>query len=273
MSEYQFVDFIAIDGPVSEKNLAFMEKQSTRAEISPWRFTNEYHFGDFRGDASAMLHRGYDMHLHYANFGIRKIMIRLPKGLPWDKRVFARYAVDHDFTWQKDRGGTGGILKIEPEGDADSFDDVPDLDNMLEALVPVRESLIGGDLRPLFLGWLACCNEREASVPPVPAGMKKLTEPLAALADFFSLPKAMLRKAVRNSLPAPEEPAESPAMEKWIARQSKADLKKIVAELLGEDSLAAKSQYISEIRSGEEPRTWPTTPSNGTFGDLCRDKL
>ena len=51
MSEYQFVHFLAVDGPVEEKELGFMRRQSSRAEISPWEFTNEYHFGDFHGDA------------------------------------------------------------------------------------------------------------------------------------------------------------------------------------------------------------------------------
>jgi hypothetical protein len=34
MSEYQYVDFQAIDAPVSEKNLGFLRRQSTRAEIT-----------------------------------------------------------------------------------------------------------------------------------------------------------------------------------------------------------------------------------------------
>src|SRR6266481_2088225 len=82
MSEYQYIAFRAIDSPVSEKNLEYMRRQSTRAEITPWSFDNEYQYGDFRGDAVEMLRRGYDLHLHYANFGIRKLLIRLPHGPP-----------------------------------------------------------------------------------------------------------------------------------------------------------------------------------------------
>jgi hypothetical protein len=72
MSEFQNIGFRAIEKPVSDKDLAYMRQQSTRAEITPWSFDNEYHFGDFRGDALGMLRRGYDIHLRYANFGIRK---------------------------------------------------------------------------------------------------------------------------------------------------------------------------------------------------------
>src|SRR5579872_5959807 len=82
MSEYQYVAFRAIDAPVSGKDLEFMQSQSTRAEITPWSFINEYHFGDFRGNAREMLRRGYDFHFHYSSFGDRKLMIRFPAGLP-----------------------------------------------------------------------------------------------------------------------------------------------------------------------------------------------
>src|SRR5436305_13455961 len=130
MSEFQFIDFVAVDRPVSPENLAFMRKQSTRADISAWRFRNEYSFGDFHGDAAAMLRRGYDMHLHYANFGTRKIMIRLPDGLPCDKSVFADYAIEGCITWDKDKQGAGGVLTIEPEADAGTYDDEPDLESL-----------------------------------------------------------------------------------------------------------------------------------------------
>ncbi len=43
MSEYQYVGFRAIEKPVSEENLEYMHKQSSRAEITPWSFGNEYH--------------------------------------------------------------------------------------------------------------------------------------------------------------------------------------------------------------------------------------
>jgi len=73
MSEYQYVAFRAVDRPVSSKNLAYMNQQSTRAEITPWSFTNEYHYGDFGGNYKEMLRRGYDIYLHYASFGTRDL--------------------------------------------------------------------------------------------------------------------------------------------------------------------------------------------------------
>ena len=91
MSEYQYVAFRAIDRPLNERELGFARKQSTRAEITRWSFTNEYHFGDFHGDTDGLLRRGYDVHLHYANFGVRRIALRLPAGLPFSKSLGTKY--------------------------------------------------------------------------------------------------------------------------------------------------------------------------------------
>lgn len=55
MSEYQYVSFRAIDKPVGAENLEYMERQSSSAEITPWSFDNEYHYGDFGGNASVTI--------------------------------------------------------------------------------------------------------------------------------------------------------------------------------------------------------------------------
>ena len=100
MSEYQYVAFRATDGPVSVKNLEYMRRQSSRAEVTPWSFDNEYHFGDFRGNAEEMLRRGYDLHLHYANFGIRKLVIRLPNVAGWRPAVSGKLRRIGHRLWQ-----------------------------------------------------------------------------------------------------------------------------------------------------------------------------
>ena len=50
MSGYQIVEFRAIDRPLTEKQLAFMERQSSRAEFTKWGFKVEYHYSSFRGE-------------------------------------------------------------------------------------------------------------------------------------------------------------------------------------------------------------------------------
>ena len=109
MSEYQYVSFRAIDAPVSEENLEYMRRQSSRAEVSIWSFKNEYHYGDFHGNVVEMLRRGYDLHLQYANFGVRRLLIRLPNGLP-DVSAAKAYIGKDSMLFVKDKQGPGGIL-------------------------------------------------------------------------------------------------------------------------------------------------------------------
>jgi hypothetical protein len=150
MSEYQYVGFRAIDGPVSGKNLEFMERQSSRAEITPWSFDNEYHYGDFGGNEVEMLRRGYDFHLHYANFGVRKLMIRFPNGLP-DAKAAKPYVEGESLRFLKDKRGQGGILGVEPFFEPGDLDDLWDLNHLLDRLLPLRAEILDGDLRPLYL--------------------------------------------------------------------------------------------------------------------------
>src|SRR3954453_13145669 len=112
MSERQYVAFRAIDRPVSEKNLAYMRTQSSRAEITEWSFENEYNYGDFHGNELEMMRQGYDFHLYYANFGIRKICVRLPAGLFQGKAGL--YFSEDGLEFHKDKGKEHGTLCIEP---------------------------------------------------------------------------------------------------------------------------------------------------------------
>ena len=77
MSEHQYVHFLAVDRPLNDEQLEFMEQQSSRAKVSRWEFTNEYHYGGSRGDVLGKLQCGYDLHLNFASYGVRKLMFRL----------------------------------------------------------------------------------------------------------------------------------------------------------------------------------------------------
>lgn len=58
-------------------------------------------------------------------------------------------------------------------------------------LVPLRDELLRGDLRPLYLGWLAGVTvgevDNDTTGPEVPRGMGELSSAQQALADFWKL--------------------------------------------------------------------------------------
>lgn len=69
MSEYQYYEFQAVDRPLTAKQMGKLRRISTRAEISPHRFTNVYNFGDFKGDPVKLMARYYDAFLYLADWG------------------------------------------------------------------------------------------------------------------------------------------------------------------------------------------------------------
>ena len=55
MSEYQYYEFMALDRPLTEKQIQEVRGFSGRAKITVTSFVNEYNFGSFRGDVTAFL--------------------------------------------------------------------------------------------------------------------------------------------------------------------------------------------------------------------------
>jgi hypothetical protein len=53
MSEYQYYEFAAIDGPISDEGLRYARSCSSRANVSRVRWQNTYTFGDFHGRKEA----------------------------------------------------------------------------------------------------------------------------------------------------------------------------------------------------------------------------
>jgi hypothetical protein len=62
MSEYQYYEFLAIDRPLTAEETRALRSLSTRAQITPVSFTNEYNWGDFKGNPDKLMHRYFEAH-------------------------------------------------------------------------------------------------------------------------------------------------------------------------------------------------------------------
>jgi hypothetical protein len=272
MSEYQHVSFRAIDGPLSEENLEFMRQQSSRAEITRWSFDNEYHYGDFRGKAGEMLRRGYDFHFHYANFGVRKLMIRLPNGLP-DAEAAEPYFEEEALSFLKDKQGQRGILCIQPFYEPGDLDDLWGIDDFLDRLLPLRAEILDGDLRPLYLAHLAvACDSNhdpdEEEDAPTPVGLDKLTDAQRALAELYGLSEALIAAAAQNSPSLPERRAAENQYEAWLQCQPEAKKNAWLAQLMADPRSAVRRKILAEFRKGLSAPSWPTIRLDRTIGEL-----
>ncbi|MBA4865303.1 hypothetical protein H1V43_28960 [Streptomyces sp. PSKA54] len=210
MSEYQYYEFLAVDRPLDPAQLQQVRSLSTRATISPTRFVNEYHWGDFRGDTTKLVEQLYDAHLYYANWGSRRLVLRLPVAtLP--AKTAAPYVLEETLSVWTRSGHTLLDFSLDCE-DGGEWDFETSFE--LSSLIGLRAELAAGDLRPLYLAWLAALNVWELAEddeeeyvretePPVPAGLSELTGPQRALADFLKVDPDLLTAAAQASEPGP----------------------------------------------------------------------
>lgn len=273
MSEYQYVAFRAVDGPVSAANLEYMRRQSSRAEVTPWSFDNEYHFGDFGGNPSEMLRRGYDLHLHYANFGIRRLLIRLPQGLP-DPKAAKPYLGKEAVRFLADKQGQGGTLEIQPDHEPGDLEELYDVGELLDRLIPLRAEILSGDLRPLYLAHLAMSRDgnhdpEETIEGPVPAGLDQPTDAQRALARLYDLSPALLAAAAQG---APELPPASVDVKveyvRWLGGQSDAAKNAWLAELMDDARSTMRAEIVAAFRHQQSLPSWPTAALKRSIAEL-----
>jgi len=245
MSEYQYYEFRALDRPLSKSAQAELRSCSSRATITASRFVNEYHWGDLKADPDEWMRRYFDAHLYFANWGSNSLMLRLPvSGL--DKALldeFVRPALSdacsgHEAALAISRTEQHLILVWrfnDESGYCDRFCE-GDWQEWLERLLPLRDELLAGDTRPLYLGWLARVGAGELGgsdiEPPLPAGLASLTPAQQALVDFLQLEPDWLAAAAQESPAVLASASDREAEVLWLAEQSPDALRASVALLL-----------------------------------------
>ncbi len=214
MSEYQRYEFVAFERPLTAKQMAELRTVSTRAEITPTRFFNEYHWGDFKGNAVKLVARYFDAHLYLANWGTRRLILRL-KSEQVSTKSLRPY-----FVGGAARASTAGKYLIvqlcsddeEPDYYADESED-----DSLAALAPLRTELLEGDFRVAYLAWLLALQAgdvaEDATEPPMPPGLADLTVAQQAVVEFLRLDQDLLSAAAAAS---PALTNDSAAARRWL---------------------------------------------------------
>ena len=148
MSEYQYYEFLAVDRPLTEREMQELRAVSSRAAITATRFTNHYEWGNFKGDPRAWMERYFDAFLYFANWGTHELMLRLPRRV-LEPATARRYCCGQAASARVK--GEHVILEFlsEEEG-SDWFEE--DEDGSLSSLVALRAEIASGDLRALYLG-------------------------------------------------------------------------------------------------------------------------
>ena len=252
MSEYQCHEFVALERPLAAKQMAELRAISTRAEITPTRFWNEYQWGNLKADPAKLVERYFDAYLYSANWGTHRLMLRLPvshvepKGL---RPYFVKRAANARVV--------GKHLLLDLYG----IEDEPDAEEApasLAALAPLHTELVRGDLRVAYLAWLLAVQAGDvaddATEPPVPPGLSDLTAAQTAMVDFLRIDPDLIAAAATASAP---ETHDAEALRAWtlgLSRRAKDEwLLRAIAQ--PERALGAELRGSFRKRTSAERRT------------------
>lgn len=215
----------------------------------------------------------YDAHLYLANWGTRRIMLRLPRRL-LDLDVAEQYCVgDHVTAWSTDEHL---VLDLMSEDESDDFD--VEAQGSLSAIVGIRAELAAGDHRSLYLAWLAGYGtwERDEYAfdraedgelePPVPPGLHTLTAAQRELADFLRLDDDLLAVATEASLPRTETTDDLGQLTAWVKNLSPAEKDQFLLQVVQEQAATAQMEMLRRFR--DESTTASPSPPRRTVADL-----
>ena len=213
MSEYQYYEFTAVDKPLNEKEMQSLRNISSRAQITPTSFVNEYHWGDFKGNPLKLVEKYFDAFLYVANWGTRWMMLKVPRNLV-DVDLVKKYC-------------PGGSSVIHENGDHLIFEFTSETDDYeweegegwLSSLISLRADILNSDYRSLYLAWLFCAQmgemEDEEPEPPVPPNLAELNAPLKSFVDFMRIDTDLVAVASENSI-AENRQTDPKALKTWI---------------------------------------------------------
>jgi hypothetical protein len=224
MSEYQYYEWQTIDRPLTASEQRAVDGLSSHMDaVTSTQAIVTYSWGDFKHDPRQVLLKHFDTFLYDSNFGTRQLMFRLPKNLV-DVPAFQPYLFEDQITLEAH--GKCYVLEIRIDEESDYFEWV-ESESVLGQLVLLREQLLQGDWRMLYLAWLKVISrdEREGmdeeSEPPLPAGVKKLNSSLQAFADFFGIDPHLISAAAAASPKGGSAP--EPDLEAAIAKLTRAE--------------------------------------------------
>jgi hypothetical protein len=261
MSEYQYYEFLAVDRPLSSQEMGQLRAISTRATITPTSFTNHYEWGDLKADPLELLRRYFDVFVYVANWGTRWIALRIPKEALPVKR--ARPYLTRNSGGYREAGDVAIVSLSSEDEHMEEWDEGT---GWMASLAPVRGELLRGDLRPLYLAWLATAQEEsladEELEPPLPPGLGQLSPAQMRLAEFLRVDPYLLGVATEGSA---NVAASTDGLNDWIAALPASEKNRLLVSVaMGSDGLVGADLF----RRFQAARAAPPAMPQRTVGEL-----
>lgn len=255
MSEYQYYGWQAIDRPLNEPELEQVARLSSHMDqVNPTCVSVTYQWGNFKHNPVQILLKYFDVFLYDSNFGYRRVTFRIPKKL-LDPSAIAAYLDDENISLETH--GNFHILELSCNEEYDL--ETIDSDRMLNRLAALREQIIQGDYRALYLTWLKSVIDEEEpdqiEEPPAPDGLNKLDSGLRALIEFFGIDDHLVTVAAGSSPQTESTPEQD--LTKAIAKLTRAEMESHLADIVRGESgalSALKKRLAQNFPSAQESK-------------------
>jgi hypothetical protein len=267
MSEYQYYEFRAIDRPLGQDQMNELRALSTRAEITPVSFRNVYNYGSFKGDPRGLMERYFDAFVYVANWGTHELMFRIPRRFI-DVEAASAYCDGEvlSLTTTKEHVIIEFSFSFEP-------DEWVDGEHWMASLVGLRDELMHGDFRALYIGWLASLprdvgygkddfdredpdaeddfdgedldaepddasgDDEDQLEPPVPPGLAKLSTSLLTLVEFLQVEDELIEVAAASSSARVDAQPTPDELGRWLKSIPVGDKDDVLLRLLDGESV------------------------------------
>ena len=270
MSEYQYYEWQTIDRLLTEAEQEAVNGLSSHIDVTASQAVVTYQWGDFKHEPRQVLVRYFDAFLYFANWGTRRLMFRFPKGL-LDEEALAPYLMEE--MTELSTEGNSRILEFTFEEEEPQWDWIEDDDDgTLSGLVSLRNDILEGDYRCLYLAWLGAVSLQdpdefgEVEEPPVPAGLRKMTPALKRFAQFFAIDAHLIKSAAAAS-PDRGAGVTDAAQLRAISRLSREECDDFLLRLArGEAGLGLALRH--KLQSDFKPPSKPASGSQRTTAEL-----
>jgi hypothetical protein len=242
MSEYQYYEFLAIDRPLTPEEMSALRGLSTRAHITTVSFTNEYQWGNFKGNPDDLMRRFFDAHVYVANWMTAIFMVRLPiEAMP--NKIIEEVMVDGVLDFEATETHWLITWRLDESEDYGRFD-MEDGRGWMARLAPVRDELLRGDARSLYIGWLAAVTRQmiddDDLEPLIVEGLGNLTTAQQALAEFLEVDEDLLAGAGMGSPVLQAEGPRQKEMDDWLDELPHDEALAFLKQVLAGQSLKAE---------------------------------
>ncbi len=204
MSEFQFYEFRTIDNPLSEKDRKEIGRWSSRTTPTSNRAVFTYHYSDFPKDEIKVIEKYFDAMFYFANWGSKRLLFKFPKELVEIEQI-KQYCFEYDDELIINETENYVIIDFffSEEENSGWFD----VEGCLTSLISLRNDILKGDFRCLYLAWLYAMTsykewddfDDEIIEPYIPPGLQDLNAALKSFIELLEIDEDILYVAFEQS--------------------------------------------------------------------------